>query len=154
MCFITLPPWSTLETKNRGLVGHFIGIANHSAASQLFGDRISAPCPRHAVAPRRAQKRPPGCQTGCVFNGHIRIALSLVLHLKRKGKNKLITWVCANSARARIARFTRAIPRSASPASHDLYTKFSLSKFHHGPKLWASQSIFDHFWFCPNMAIS
>jgi hypothetical protein len=43
-------------------------IANHSAASQLFGDRISAPCPRHAVAPRRAQKRPPRTYTGCVFN--------------------------------------------------------------------------------------
>ena len=43
-------------------------IADHSAASQFFGDRISAPCPRHVVAPRTAQKRPPGCQTGCIFN--------------------------------------------------------------------------------------
>jgi hypothetical protein len=39
-----------------------------SAAWQLFGDRIFVPCPRHAVAPRRAQKRHLGCQTGCVFN--------------------------------------------------------------------------------------
>jgi hypothetical protein len=29
-------------------------ITDHSAASPLFGDRISAPGPRHAVAPRRA----------------------------------------------------------------------------------------------------
>jgi hypothetical protein len=47
-------------------------IADHSAASPLllplFGDRISAPGPRHAVAPRRAQKRSPRAYTGCVFN--------------------------------------------------------------------------------------
>ena len=42
-------------------------IANHSAASQLFVDRISAPCPWHAVAPRRAQKRPLRGNTGCVI---------------------------------------------------------------------------------------
>jgi hypothetical protein len=46
-------------------------IAKHSAAWQLFGDRISAPCPRHAAAPRsRAQERSPGCETGCVFDGN------------------------------------------------------------------------------------
>ena len=39
-------------------------IANHSAASQLFGDRISAT----SVDPRRAQKRPPRGHTGCVIN--------------------------------------------------------------------------------------
>jgi hypothetical protein len=43
-------------------------IANHSAASQLFGDRISAPGPRHAVASRKAKKRPPRAYTRCVFN--------------------------------------------------------------------------------------
>jgi hypothetical protein len=32
-------------------------IANHPASSQFFGDRISAPCPQHAVVPRRAQKQ-------------------------------------------------------------------------------------------------
>jgi hypothetical protein len=45
-------------------------------------------------------------------------------------------------ARAHVARFTRAIPQSASPASHALYTTNLLSKFHHGIKLWASQNIF------------
>jgi hypothetical protein len=59
-------------------------------------------------------------------------------------------------ARACIARFTRAIPRSASPASHALRATNRLSKFHHGTKLWASQNIFPdpiHNIF-PNMAIS
>ena len=41
-------------------------IANHSATSQLFGDRISAPCPGHART--WAQKRPPRAYTGFVFN--------------------------------------------------------------------------------------
>ena len=45
-------------------------------------------------------------------------------------------------ARARVARFTRAIPQSASTASHALDAKIRLSKSHHGPKLWASQNIF------------
>ena len=42
-------------------------IANHSAASQLFGDRISAT----SVDPRRAQKRPPRGHTGCVINRNL-----------------------------------------------------------------------------------
>jgi hypothetical protein len=46
-------------------------IANHLAASQLFDDRISAPCPRHAVDSRRAQKRHPRGHTGCVFNRNL-----------------------------------------------------------------------------------
>ena len=45
-------------------------------------------------------------------------------------------------ARAQIARFVLAMPRSASPASHDLDAKIGLSKFHDGPKLWGSQHIF------------
>ena len=45
-------------------------------------------------------------------------------------------------ARARVARFTRAIPQSASTASHALDAKIRLSKSHHGPKLWALQNIF------------
>ena len=45
-------------------------------------------------------------------------------------------------ARARVARFTRAIPRSASPASHALNATNRSSKFHHETKLWASQNIF------------
>jgi hypothetical protein len=45
-------------------------------------------------------------------------------------------------ARARDARFTRAIPRSASPTSHASHAKTRLSKFHYGTKLWASQNIF------------
>ena len=45
-------------------------------------------------------------------------------------------------ARARVARFTRAIPRSASTASYILNAKLILSKYRHGPKLWASQNIF------------
>ena len=45
-------------------------------------------------------------------------------------------------ARACVARFTRAIPRSTSTASQALNAKISLSKFHHGTKLWASQNIF------------
>ena len=60
-------------------------------------------------------------------------------------------------ARARFARFTRAIPQSASTASHALEAKLRLSKSHHGPKLWASQNIFPDqttFDFWPNMAIS
>ena len=59
-------------------------------------------------------------------------------------------------ARARFARFTCAIPRSASTASHLLVEKIRLSKSHHGPKLWASQNIFagpTTFGFWPNMAI-
>ena len=45
-------------------------------------------------------------------------------------------------ARARVARFTRAIPRSASTASYASHAKIRLSKSRHGPKLWASQNIF------------
>ena len=45
-------------------------------------------------------------------------------------------------ALARVARFTRAIPQSASPASDNLYAKIRLSKFHHATKLWVSQNIF------------
>jgi hypothetical protein len=45
-------------------------------------------------------------------------------------------------ARACLARFTRAIPQSASTASHTLKATNRLSKFHHGTKLWASQNIF------------
>jgi hypothetical protein len=45
-------------------------------------------------------------------------------------------------ARACGARFTRAIPQSASTGSHALEAKIRLSKFHHGTKLWASQNIF------------
>ena len=40
-------------------------------------------------------------------------------------------------ARARFARFTRAIPRSASTASYALDAKIRLSKSRHGPELWA-----------------
>ena len=60
-------------------------------------------------------------------------------------------------ARPRVARFTRAIPRSASAASRILHAKIRLSKSHHGPELWASQNIFagrTTFEFWPNMAIS
>jgi hypothetical protein len=46
------------------------------------------------------------------------------------------------TARARVARFTRAIPQSASPASYALSAKIRLSKSHHGTKLWALQNIF------------
>ena len=42
-------------------------IASHSAASRLSGNRISAPCPQHTVAPRRAQKHPSRAYVGCVF---------------------------------------------------------------------------------------
>ena len=45
-------------------------------------------------------------------------------------------------ALARVARFTRATPRSAFTASYALHAKIRLSKSHHGPKLWASQNIF------------
>ena len=45
-------------------------------------------------------------------------------------------------ARARFAQFTRAIPRSASPASHALHAKIRSSKSRHGPKLWALPNIF------------
>ena len=45
-------------------------------------------------------------------------------------------------ARPRVARFTRAIPQSASPASHALPATNRLSKFHHGTQLWASQNSF------------
>jgi hypothetical protein len=45
-------------------------------------------------------------------------------------------------ARSCVAWFTRAIPRSAFTASHALNATNSLSKFHHGTKLWASQNIF------------
>ena len=45
-------------------------------------------------------------------------------------------------ARECVARFTRAIPQSASTASYNYYAKIGLSKSHHGPKLWASQNIF------------
>jgi hypothetical protein len=45
-------------------------------------------------------------------------------------------------ARARVARFTRAIPQSASTASHTLDAKIRLSKSHYAPKLWALQNIF------------
>jgi hypothetical protein len=45
-------------------------------------------------------------------------------------------------ARPRVARFTRAIPPSASAAFHVLHAKILSSKFHHGPKLWVSQNIF------------
>jgi hypothetical protein len=47
-------------------------------------------------------------------------------------------------ARVRVARFTRAIPQSASPASHALLVTKGLSKFHHGTKLWVSQNIFPY----------
>jgi hypothetical protein len=60
-------------------------------------------------------------------------------------------------ARPRVARFTRAIPQSAPAVFHVLDTKIRSSKFHHGPKLWASQNIFGGritFDFWPNMAIS
>jgi hypothetical protein len=45
-------------------------------------------------------------------------------------------------ARARVARFTRAIPQYESPASHGLLAKIRLSKFHYGAKLWPSPNIF------------
>ena len=45
-------------------------------------------------------------------------------------------------ARPRIVRFTRAIPRSASTASHVLPAKIRLSKSRHATKLWALQNIF------------
>ena len=45
-------------------------------------------------------------------------------------------------ARARVERFTSAIPQSASAASHVLYAKICLSKSRNGPKLWALPNIF------------
>jgi hypothetical protein len=45
-------------------------------------------------------------------------------------------------ARARVARLTRAIPRSVFAASHNQHAKILLSKSRHGTKLWASQNIF------------
>ena len=45
-------------------------------------------------------------------------------------------------ARVHVARFTRAIPQSASPASHALAATICLSKSHHASKLWASQNSF------------
>jgi hypothetical protein len=84
---------------------------------------ISSPCDQNArlSAHRAAHRAPPDA----------------LLKVIRNNKN---TKVYANSAR--VARFTRAIPRSASPASHALHEKNRLSKFHHGTKLWASQNIF------------
>ena len=60
-------------------------------------------------------------------------------------------------ARARVARFTRETPRSASAVYYVLHAEIRLSKSHHRPKLWASQNIFagqTTFDFCPNIAIS
>jgi hypothetical protein len=45
-------------------------------------------------------------------------------------------------ARVRVAQFARAIPQSASTASHDLQAENILPKSTHGTKLWASQNIF------------
>ena len=67
------------------------------------------------------------------------------IRLRRpKGKQLKIDTVsmCQYIARSRVARFTRAIPQFASPASHALDAKIRLSKSHHGPKLWALENIF------------
>jgi hypothetical protein len=72
-------------------------------------------------------------------------------------KNEHVTPEYVPIARARVARFTRAIPRFASPESHALNATNRLSKFHHGTQLWASQNSFAglfNFGFFPNMAIS
>ena len=72
-------------------------IANHSAASQLFGDRISAPCPQHAVDPRRAQKRTPWGHTGCVFNRNPMGKFWSVISLVYKWRHHFSTstaWYC------------------------------------------------------------
>ena len=50
---------------------------------------------------------------------------------------KVVPMALKKITRARVARFTRAIPRSASPASHALSAKNISSKFHYETKLWA-----------------
>jgi hypothetical protein len=62
-------------------------VANHSAASRLFGDRISAQGPRHAVAPRRAQNALCGPIPGVFLTRTLRVnldPLSLVYYLGTK----------------------------------------------------------------------
>jgi hypothetical protein len=66
------------------------------------------------------------------------------VYITRVASGRLPKWVrkYVPIALPHVARFTRAIPQSASPASHDLAAKILLSKSHHAPKLWGSQNIF------------
>jgi hypothetical protein len=112
-----------------------------------FGDRISAPCPRHAVAPapRRDRNALRGARPNVFLTGTPLVNLEPFVFSMRiltdpSSGTKTGTYVPI--ARPRVARFTRAIQQSASAVFHILNANTYLSKSHHGPKLLASQNNF------------
>jgi hypothetical protein len=68
----------------------------------------------------------------------------------------MTTLVYANSSRARCPIYSRDTAICIYSVSNEI-AKIRLSKYHYGPKLWASQNIFAGwitFEFWPKMAIS